>query len=379
MTISRLKYRLLLILSNPIIKVLGFLCVVWIIGAVGILYLEADEQTEFSDIKNTLWWTIVTMTTVGYGDMAPTGDYSRILAVFIMLTGISLTALITGTISSIFVTRKIREGRGLETLIIKDHIVICGWNPNIEKLLDSLTTLSDPKDTRIAMVNELSEDQNSGIMAKFSDIKVKYVRGDYSRETILKKANIQNAKAALVISDDSTASEDRKTILSVLTIKNIAPDLKVIAHVTSRENITHLKRAKADEIITSDNFDSFMAATHIVEPGVPQTLNSMINSHSSHRLRSKKIPLQYIGKTFEDLFDYYRDKHNWICVGLFDEEEKIGITDFLSADTSNLDAFIERKLKEAGHSLAQESKVSVFLNPDRDHIIKKGEGAIIIP
>ena len=67
------------------------------------------------------------------------------------------------------------------------------------------------------------------------------------------------------------------------------------------------------------------------------------------------------------------------CVGLFDEEDNIGITDFLSADTSNLDSFIERKLKEAGHSLAQESKVSVFLNPDRDHIIKKGEGAIIIP
>ncbi|MBC8214744.1 MAG: NAD-binding protein [Candidatus Marinimicrobia bacterium] len=380
MTISQLKYRFSHIISNPVLKVLGFLCVVWIIGAFGILYLEAENQPDkFADIKNTLWWTIVTMTTVGYGDMAPKGDYSRILAVFIMLSGISLTALITGTISSIFVTKKIREGRGLETLKIKDHIVICGWNPNIEMVMDSLTTLSDSKDTRIVLVNELSEDRNSGIMAKFSDVKVKYVRGDYSRETILKKANIQSAKAALVISDDSAGSEDRKTILSVLTIKNMAPDLKVIAHVANLENITHLKRAKADEIITSNNFDSFMAATHIVEPGVPQTLNNLIDAHSTHRLRSEKIPTAYIGKTYDELFTYFREKYGWICVGLFDEKEQIGISDFLSSDTSNLDAFIERKLKEAGHSLAQESKVSVFLNPDKGHIIKKGEGAIIVP
>ena len=55
------------------------------------------------------------------------------------------------------------------------------------------------------------------------------------------------------------------------------------------------------------------------------------------------------------------------------------INDFLSADTSSLDAFIERKLKEAGHSLKNESKVSVMMNPKADHIINKGERIIIIP
>ena len=57
----------------------------------------------------------------------------------------------------------------------------------------------------------------------------------------------------------------------------------------------------------------------------------------------------------------------------------MGLSDFLSADTSSLDAFIEKKMKEAGHSFKQESKLSVVMNPKSDYLIKKGERVIIIP
>ena len=81
------------------------------------------------------------MTTVGYGDMSPKGDYSRLFATFLMLTGIGISGLFTGTISSIFVTKKIREGRGLETIKISDHIIICGYNPNLEMIIDFIIQL----------------------------------------------------------------------------------------------------------------------------------------------------------------------------------------------------------------------------------------------
>ena len=57
----------------------------------------------------------------------------------------------------------------------------------------------------------------------------------------------------------------------------------------------------------------------------------------------------------------------------------INNSNFLSADSSALDKFIEQKLKEAGHSLSEENKISVVMNPSDDKIIKEGEGAIIIP
>jgi voltage-gated potassium channel len=379
MTLEQFKIKVSDIFINPLVRVLGILLVVWFVAGVGILLLEANNQENFSSIKDTLWWAIVTITTVGYGGQEPIGDASRLFAVFVMMSGITLTALFTGTISSIFVTRKIREGRGLESIKTKNHIVICGWNQNIDMVIDSLQKFIDKNGNKIVLVNDLSEDQISSLITKFSDASIQFVRGDHTREVILKKANVSEAKAVIIISDDISGSEDEKTILSVLTIKNIASNIKVIAHVNNRKNITHLKRAKADEIITNDNFESFMAVSHISDPGVPQVVNSLIDVHSPHRFKSVSIPDQMVGKTFDELFQYYNTEKGWMCIGLFDEKVKIGIADFLSSDTSNLDAFIERKLREAGHPMSQESQVSIIVNPDKNHVIKEGEGAIIIP
>ena len=98
-----------------LIVVLG-IASTWILGAIIISIIEPGE---FSSFANSLWWTIVTMTTVGYGDMAPLTGSGRFLAVIIMFVGISLIAVVTGTISSIFTTRKIMEGKGLGNITSK--------------------------------------------------------------------------------------------------------------------------------------------------------------------------------------------------------------------------------------------------------------------
>ena len=380
-TRSKLRYlknQFIRSFDNELIKVISILIIMWLIGAIGILILESKNQPDFNSLKNTLWWTIVTMTTVGYGDMSPQGDYSRLFATFIMLTGIGISGLFTASISSIFVTKKIREGRGLENIKSKNHIIICGFNPNLEMILDFIIK-SYNNEFPIVLINDLSEDEINSILSKYSKIDIKYVKGDHSRESILEKANIKNAKSVMVLTDDTDINGDQKTILSTLTIKNMNSDLRVIAQVSNRENITHLRRANVDEIIINDKFETFMTASHILDPGVPQALYQLIDENSSHRFQSKSIPENFIGRTFDELSKHLRENNGWICIGLFLEEEKMGINDFLSADTSSLDAFIERKLKEAGHSLKQESKVSIMMNPKSDHVINKGERIIIIP
>ena len=77
------------------------------------------------------------------------------------------------------------------------------------------------------------------------------------------------------------------------------PDIRVIAQVSNRDNITHLRRANVDEIIINDKFETFMTASHILSPGVPQAIYQLIDSQSSHRCQSKSIPTQYIGKSFD--------------------------------------------------------------------------------
>ena len=67
-----------------------------------------------------------------------------------------------------------------------------------------------------------------------------------------------------------------------------------------------------------------------------------------------------------------------ICIGTFYEEENISISEFLSSDASALDKFIEKKLADHGHGLEEKNKVNVDINPKKDTIINKGQGALII-
>ena len=72
-------------------------------GTIGIHYIEQ------MDWENSIWWTIVTLTTVGYGDVSPKTSMSKILAILIMFVGISFLSMLTGTIATYFLNKKKNE------------------------------------------------------------------------------------------------------------------------------------------------------------------------------------------------------------------------------------------------------------------------------
>ena len=362
---------------HPIFKVVSLLIIIWIIASIGILYLEdPNSENAPGTIDRSWWWSIVTMTTVGYGDYSPQTFYGRSLAVILMLSGIGLISTITGTLSSIFTARKIMQGKGLSMVESTDHIVVCGWNENIEHLLACMSQIVDKSQQDVVLINDLSEDQLNSILAKFPNLDIKFVRGDHSNEGTLKLANTKKASSAIIISDDSIPEDDDKTILTTLTIKNLYPHLKVIAYVTERKKIPYLKRANADEVITDENFKSFLAATHVVEPGVPQAVNQLLDVHSKHRFKSEKIDENFIGKSYNELFNHYKNQ-NLLCIGLYVENAAMGYEELFASEGDALDKFIERKLKESGHGL-KENNIDVILNPHGDFKIKEGQGALLI-
>jgi len=373
--IKQIRY----LFSNKFFQVIFGISLVMFLGGWAIRGLEG--VSEITNGINPFWWAIVTMTTVGYGDFTPETSSGRLLAVFVMYGGIVLTALLTATISSIFVAKRIREDKGLEKLNVVNHILVCGWNRNADRVLDSIQALSRDKETEIVLINEENEETITTIKTKYRELDLKFVRGDFTRENILEQANLKDSSTAIILPMDTldTGSHpDEKTIFAALTIKTMAPNIKVVAYITERENITHIKRANADEVILSDDFGAYMVASHVMEPGVPQTIESLLDSHSKSHFHRTDIPSEFVGKPYTELFNYFREKHGWVLLSTFSEDEQIGIGEILSSDTSALDAFIERKLKEAGHSLTEESKTAIVVNPGPDYLIKENEKAIVV-
>jgi len=355
---------------------------IFLVMILGGLILRTLETGDIAEGEAPFWWAIVTMTTVGYGDYAPSTSEGRIFAVLVMFAGISLTAMFTAVISSIFVAKRIRKDKGLEKVNVKNHIILCGWNRNADKIIDSIQYLSEGRRKDLVLINDLDEETAARLKTRYRDIHLHFVAGDYTSEQILQRASLEAADTIIIIPSDVDATiqnPDEKTILATLTIKGLEPNKRLIAYLYSRENLTHIKRANADEVVISDDFGAFMLASHVMDPGIPQTLNSLLDNVSENRFKRMDIPNKFVGQSFDNLFNHFRNINGSLLVGLFSEEENLGIGEILSADTSALDAFIERKMKEGGISLQEESKITTVINPDKNYKIKDGERAIIIP
>jgi voltage-gated potassium channel len=368
------------LIRNSFFQVGAGLFITMILGGIILQWLETGD---ISEGNNPFWWAIVTMTTVGYGDFSPETPEGRLFAVFIMFTGITLVSLLTASISSIFVAQKIREGKGLEKLNISDHIILCGWNSNADKLINSIHQLNrNQRSLDLVLVNELTEEEITQLRSRFSKIKIHFVSGDFTQEETLQRAGVASADTVIVIPNNlnnDNNTHDEKTIFATLTIKSIDASIRVVAYLLDRENLTHLKRAEADEVVVSDDYSLNILASHIVDPGVPQLSSHLINANSDSRFLRKSIPSNFVGKKYGELFDHFRDRNGALLIGLFYEDENLGIGSILSSDTSSLDKFIEQKLKEGGISLQEQSKVHVNVNPSVDHVIKEGEKALLIP
>jgi voltage-gated potassium channel len=367
------------LIRNSFFQVGAGILITIILGGIVLQWLEPGD---ISKDDNPFWWAIVTITTVGYGDFSPETPGGRLFAVLIMFIGISLVSLFTATISSIFVAQKIREGKGLEKLNLSGHLILCGWNPNGERVLNSIQQLSEGKKRDLVLINEMNEEDVTQLKNRFQDMCIHFVSGDFTQEEILGRANITDANTVIVV-PNTTGSEvptyDEKTIFATLTIKSIDPAIRVVAYLLDRENLTHIKRADADEVVVGDDFGAHILASHVVDPGVPQIANQLIDSNSNSRFKRVSIPSEFIGKTYADLFRHLRKKNGSLLIGVFSEDENLGLGAILSSDASALDTFIEKKLKEGGISLREESKINVVINPGDNYILSKGERGIVIP
>ena len=360
---------------------LGIFVIMFVGGTLVLAFERAVNTSGFENLWSAFWWALVTMTTVGYGDTVPLRLCGRIVGVLVMFAGVSLVSLLTATISSIFVAQKIREGQGLEQIKFTDHIIICGWNIHAEKILDSLIRLRPLSDLKVVLINDLQEERINDVLYKYRDIQISYVRGDSTREIVLERANITKSQAVVVVPDTLKADNktaDERTVLTTLAIKGLSSKIRVIAFLQDRDNQSHLRRADVDEIVVSDEFGGYLLAANVVEPGVPQSVRELLNPGTEKNLHRRKAPRNLIGKPFEEVFRYFYDEQDEIAIGTYAEDESISIMDFLSSDTSALDAFIKQKLESSGHRTEKEQMVKVNVNPDKDYELQEKDWVIVI-
>jgi voltage-gated potassium channel len=372
-------YRLALQRENAL--TIGALAILLLLGgSVAILLTEAAEYTDsFSSFGEALWFGVVTLTTVGYGDFTPKTGPGRIVAVILMLSGTVLLSLITGAIASAMVTTKIKRGRGLEVIdTVENHILMCGWNQNAERVLDGLIGIS--QEQQLVLVNEMPEATMNEVLTRYRERSIAYVYGDPANEAVLERANASRARSAIALADTSSGqavASDERTMLITLALKSLRPDIKVTAEALDVKSEAHLRRAGADEIVITGEFNGFLLSSTAVAPGISQVVRGLL-SGSRTGLCRRPIPREFVGRSFAELFQTLHRNQGFLTLAIVTENQRLNLDDLLDDDLSLVDRFIKQQFGEAGADFLryEERGVRVTLNPADSFVIGEGDSVI---
>jgi len=289
--------------------VVGILLIL-VVGSAAFSHLEPEM-----DYGDALWWSVVTMTTVGYGDISPETPGGRIVGMCVMLLGIGFLGLLTATIASALIEKRALENKGMKSAKISGHFVICGWNFKGSDMVKELRADEKSKSLPIVVIADIAE-------KPIDDPDLHFIRGDVNSDT-LGKANIGKAKVAVILSDDrlDSYSRDAKTVLNTLTLKNANPSLYTCVELMDSANVDHCRMAKADEIVVVGEISTNLLVQAALDHGITHMISELVSNRYGKDLYKIDIPGRLIDKTFYQAMCDLKEKHDILCLGI---EESAG-------------------------------------------------------
>lgn len=244
-------------MSNTSIKVLkviaGFFGIL-VAGVVGYMFFE---NISFVD---ALYMTVITVSTVGYGDMVPIHTSGKIFTVFMVLGGVAYVMYMFSKIMETVIEGGLREIMGKRLMAkelarLKDHYIVCGFGRIGKVICDTL----DGSEIPFAVIESDPNEYQNIIDAGYN-----VLNGDASEDEILIQAGINSAKGLIAV-----VSSDANNVFITLTAKGLNPDIFILARSSGAVGAKKkLKRAGADCVISPYTIGGIRMAHSVIRPNV---------------------------------------------------------------------------------------------------------------
>ena len=273
--------------------VLPFL-VMWVLIVIGTIGYMLIEDYRFLD---AFYMTIITVATVGYGEVSPLSYAGRIFTSFLIITSFGTFAyavsaitrfVVDGEFNNLFKLQKLNSA--IEKL--SDHVIICGYGRNGRQAAQVLKK-HDKRFVVIERNPELTETLNH----RFKDL---VIGGDSTQDEILIKAGVLRAKALI-----TTLPVDADNMFIVLTARNLNPKLTIISRASDDGSDTKIKIAGADNVIMPDKVGGAHMASLVMKPDVMEFIDFVTaqggDNNNLEELTFNNIPAHLKNKTLKDL------------------------------------------------------------------------------
>jgi voltage-gated potassium channel len=199
-------------------------------------------REEFGGVQtlvDAVYFAVVTSSTVGYGDITPQTAVARLFGISALVVGTASFAIALGVLLTPAIEARLVKALGKMTQseleLLDDHVLVLGYGDLTEAIIGEL----HDKATFLVV---LPDGDRARILGERG---IDTLTGDTSDESTLRRAQIQEARAVVAATNDDGADA-----LAVLTARQLAPDIHIVAAATQRENVDKLRRAGADTVIS---------------------------------------------------------------------------------------------------------------------------------
>lgn len=346
-----------------------------------IFFSEQKTNSAINTLFDAIWYTLVTITTVGYGDITPRSILGRTSAMILLLAGVALFGALSGKFASFLFDRQQKKDRGLLKMNkIKNHFLICGWKPNFERILEGIL-LANPEipPEKIILLNNSSQNEMEKIKADSRFKNINYIHGDFTDEDTLLKSQIKTAERTLILADNSenfsSLETDSRTVLAVITIKNLNPKIYCVAEIIDSKFEKHLSLAHCDEIILSADYGQNLLIQASSGKGMSHILRELISEESDSGILICDIPQKFVGNNYGDF--RLSLKTSDILIGLLENTGNFYSRRKEALAEAQKNPDVEAVVNNLKKVKSLKSNLPVFA-PKDDYIIPKNAKAIFI-
>ncbi len=311
----------------PFVLAFSFLSLTVVMFGTTIYMVEHRFNDSVETLADGYWWAIVTLTTVGFGDIAPVTAVGRAIAAILMVIGMFTLALFAGivghTLLGVIMTIRSEEFRMGGEL---NHLVVCGYDPEGRQLLRELVAeVGRTFEGRLVVF--APGDRPADLPHEFA-----WVAGNPTKESELGKVRMGHAAVAIIVGSRavSPAQADAITILTAFTIRSFmhkvdvaaarARPLYVIAEVLDSENVAHARDAGCDEVIETTRLGFSLLAHATSMPGTAEVLSKVAARGAQSLYVGEPEPGPWLDRTFGELVEHFKSVSDILVIGVRDAQ-----------------------------------------------------------
>lgn len=275
-----LHYRLLLIVA--------LLVSVTAVGTVGYVLIEGWT------IADALYMTIITLSSVGFGEVHPLSNAGRVFTMALIVCGLGVVAYGLSAITAHWVEGDLSnlwEKRRMERRIadLNGHIVVCGGGETGRHIIRELGATRTP-----FVCIEQNPEHAETLRRAGPD--VLYIIGDATETAVLQAARVEQARGLIC-----SMPADKDNLFTLLTARELNPRLRIVSRVSGEDARGRLLKSGADAVVSNKSIGALRLASEMLRPHVVSVLDAMIRETSDIRVHEITVGPGAAGRSLAGL------------------------------------------------------------------------------